>query len=77
MSRKWRYVLCAYVAGALLTAVLLVQSAYLSGGLERPHAAGDFLLIAAVNLAMIILWPLLILVGLLQYFGVLPYPITL
>jgi hypothetical protein len=76
MGRKWRYVLWVYVAGALLTAALYLQGAYENGGFQRHHSMIDLLVLAALYLATAILWPVLIVVGILQYFGVLPHPIT-
>jgi hypothetical protein len=77
MSRKWRYILWVYGAGALITLTLFVHSAYMSGGFQRPHAVVELLFIAALYLVTAMLWPVLIVIGILQYFGVLPQPITL
>ena len=51
MDREWRYVVCIYVAGALITEVTLVLDAYGNGGFQRQHSVSDLIVIAAVYLA--------------------------
>jgi hypothetical protein len=75
MSRKWQYVLWFYAAGAFLVEAMLVFGAYDNGGFQREHSARDLLVLAVLYFAAGALWPALILVVGLQYFGVLP-PIT-
>ena len=77
MSRKWRYVLWAYGAGALITLTLFVHNAYMNGGFQRHHDAMDLLVLAALYSVTAMLWPVLIVIGVLQYFGLLTQPITL
>jgi hypothetical protein len=41
------------------------------------HSIIGLLILAALYLATAAVWPVLIVVGILQYFGMLPHPITL
>jgi hypothetical protein len=75
MGRKWRYVLWVYVAGALLTAAVMIQNAHANGGFQRKHSVFDLLVLTALYAATSILWPVLVVVVILQYFGILPHPI--
>jgi hypothetical protein len=75
MGRRWRYVLWVYIAGSLLTTAMMLQQAYASGGFQRDHSTADLLGLAALHLATATLWPVLVVVGVLQYLGILP-PIT-
>jgi hypothetical protein len=72
MSRKWRYFLYFYAAGALVMEANLILRAYENGGFQRQHNIGDWFVIAAFHLAFDALWPLLVVVLALVYFGVLP-----
>lgn len=71
-----RCILALYMVGALLMTILNFYNAYASGGFQRSHSVVDFIIIAALYLGSAILWPLIIVVGVLQHFGVLPQPIT-
>ena len=77
MGRKWRYLLWFYLTGALLMAVMLVQTAYSSGGFQRQHSMVELLVLAGLYSAATLLWPVLFVVVTLQYFGVLPAMMTL
>ena len=76
MSRKWRYLPWIYLVGALVVDVLLMLQAYASGAFQSSHDAAGLLVPAALYLLAATLWPLLIVVGALQYVGLFPHPIT-
>jgi len=76
MSRHGRYAIWIYAVGAFAVEVLLMLQAYANGGFQRSHDAADLLVIVAFHLLTAMLWPLLIVVGALQYAGLLPHPIT-
>ena len=67
--------LWVYVAGALLTAAVMIQNAYANGGFQRKHSVFDLLVLTALYAATSVLWPVLVVVVILQYFGILPHPI--
>ena len=46
------------------------------GGFERHHTLADLAIIGAIHLAVVLLWPIVLFVLVLQYFGLLPHPIT-
>jgi hypothetical protein len=72
MSRKWRYVLYVYAAGAIVMEANLVLQAYDNGGFQRQHSIVGWIITLAFHLAFDALWPLLAVVLALVYFGVLP-----
>jgi hypothetical protein len=76
MSKKWRYALWVYLAGALLTETTLFLEAYRNGGFQREHSISDLLVLAIFYLTSAAFWPVLLVVGILQYFGILHQPIT-
>jgi hypothetical protein len=76
LSSKWRRALWVYGPGAFLTAMLLLYDIYDSGGFQRSHTAADLLILASIYVATILLWPIVVLLGLLQLAGLLPMPIT-
>jgi hypothetical protein len=76
MSKKWRYALWVYLAGALLMEAVLLLEAYRNGGFEREHSVRDLLEIGILHLAAAALWPVLIVVEIFQYFRILHLPIT-
>jgi ABC-type multidrug transport system permease subunit len=51
---------------------MLVLDAYGNGGFQRQHSLVDLIIIAALYLASAALWPLLVVLLILVYFGVLP-----
>jgi len=57
--------------------ILFLYGSYASGGFQRHHEPLDLMVLAAFYLAAAMLWPALIVTGALQYFGLLPQPITL
>ncbi len=72
MSKKWRYVLYIYLAGALVMEATLILNAYGNGGFQRQHSVRDLMILTALYLTTAALWPLLIVILALVYFGVLP-----
>jgi hypothetical protein len=54
----------------------LLWSAHDSGGFQRHHTLGELAILGGGYLAAALLWPVLIVVGLLQYLRFLPHPIT-
>ena len=71
MSRKWLYVLYAYAAGAIVMEAILVLQAYENGGFQRQHSITGWIITAASHLAFDALWPLLVVILVLVYCGVL------
>ena len=67
-----RYASFIYLIGALATGIMLVYGAYESGGFHREHTIRDLITIAAFYLATSALWPTLIVIVPLRYFGALP-----
>jgi hypothetical protein len=51
MSRKWRYLLYVYAAGALAMEVTLILQAYENGGFQRQHGIIGWIVTAALHLA--------------------------
>jgi hypothetical protein len=72
MGKKWRYASFLYLIGAFATEVMLIYGAYENGGFQREHTARDPAIIAAIHLATAALWPALIVIPALMYFGALP-----
>ena len=77
MIQKWRDFLWGYGAGALITLTLLVHTAYVSGGFQRPYEAVDLLVLAAAYVLTAMFWPIQFVLLALYYVGVLPIPISL
>lgn len=76
MSWRLRCSLWIYAIGAIVMEALLLVGAYQAGGFERSHTFWDLIAIGALHLVTAALWPLVIVVVALQWFGVLPQPIT-
>jgi hypothetical protein len=76
MNRKLKYGLAVYLFGAAAMQAFLMYSAISTGGIARLAARGvvDILLIATTHLAFSLLWPQLLIIAILQYFGVLAVP---
>jgi hypothetical protein len=72
MSKKWQYVLYIYAAGALIMEATLILDAYGNGGFQRRHSVRDLMILTALYLTTAALWPLLIVILALVYFGALP-----
>jgi hypothetical protein len=77
MDRKRRYFIWIYIAGAFITALSGVQSIYQNGGFQRHHAATELLITAILFSISVALWPILIVIAILQFCGMLPHLITL
>lgn len=76
MKRGLRIALWVYLAGAVACELLLLWNAYDNGGFRRHHTLADLAIVGSLDLATALLWPIVLVVGVLQYFGVLPHPIT-
>jgi hypothetical protein len=72
MSRTWRYVVYVYAAGALVMEIDQILQAHESGGFQRRHSIVAWIITAALHLAFDALWPFLVVILILVYFGVLP-----
>lgn len=77
MGRKWHWVLWIYVAGFLLMQAHNLYAAYASGGFQREHGTRDLLVLAAIYLGFGALWPVVLVVTILQGLGLFRGPITL
>ncbi|KRQ98971.1 hypothetical protein CP49_35660 [Bradyrhizobium valentinum] len=73
--RRWKVILAAYLVGLLICELLLLLSAYQSGGFDRPHSLADLAIIGSYHLATGLLWPVVLIVFILQLSGLLPQPI--
>lgn len=72
MKKKWQYAGLIYLICAIATETLLLYGAYDSGVLQRQHTAHNWLIGSALYLATAAIWPYLVAVLLLMYFGILP-----
>jgi len=66
-----------YIAGALITAAILIGNGIFNGGLERRHDLSDWIALTAIYIACSALWPILVVIGILQLLGIVRMPITL
>jgi hypothetical protein len=64
-----------YLAGMLAMFGLLMWNGIVNGGLQRYHDAGQWLVLVAVSVTVSACWPVLLTVGLLAYFGIVPGPV--
>jgi hypothetical protein len=71
-----RIALWIYLAGVLIFELLLLWSAYDNGGFHRHHTAKDFAVLAVFYIAAPLLWPVVVVLVVLQLTGVLPMTIT-
>jgi hypothetical protein len=69
---KWRYALWTYGAGAFLMVMLLLYNIYDSGGFQRSHTIAGLLLAAGFYGVLVLLWPIFLVLLLLQLVRVLP-----
>jgi hypothetical protein len=76
MTRSRRIILWVYLSGGVICEILALWGAYDSGGFERDHTLRDLAMIGGIHLTAALLWPIVLVVGLLQYFGILRHPIT-
>ncbi len=72
MKRKWRYIVYTYMTGALATEIALVLNAYGNGGFQSAHTVSDLIVLTGIYLTTSALWPVLVSLLTLQYFGILP-----
>jgi hypothetical protein len=76
MMRWRRIILLVYLTGGTVFELMLLWVAYDGGGFERHHTLADLAIVGGIHLALVLLWPVVLVVGVLQYFGLLPHPIT-
>lgn len=76
MNRWQRITLWVYLAGGAICELMALWGAYDSGGFEHHHTLADLAIVGGIHLAAALLWPVVLVVGVLQYFGFLPHPIT-
>jgi hypothetical protein len=67
-----RYAGFIYLIGAVATVSILVYGSYESGGFHREHTLRDLMTITAFYAATAALWPTIIVIFPLKYFGALP-----
>jgi hypothetical protein len=76
MNRRAKYALAVYLLGAAAVEAILIYNAISNGGIARlaNKGAADILLTIAIHLAFSLLWPVLPIIAVLQYLGLLAYP---
>ncbi len=67
-----RYASYIYMIGAVATVGMLIYGSYESGGFHREHTARQLAIIAGFYFAAAALWPTLLVIVPLKYFGALP-----
>jgi hypothetical protein len=72
MNKKWRYAGLIYLICGLATDALLIYASYVSGAFQRHHTARESAIFAATLLATTAIWPYVVGVSFLLYFGILP-----
>jgi hypothetical protein len=65
-----------YLIGVAMCESLLLWGAYDNGGFQRHHTLTYLMVLAGFYLAAGLLWPIVLVIGVLQYFGQLPQPVT-
>jgi len=75
LRRRWKAVLAIYLVGFLICELLLLLGAYQNGGFDRPRTLADLAIIGSYYLAAGLLWPVVLIVIVLQLSGLLPQPI--
>ena len=76
MKQRTRIILGVYSVGVAIIELLLLWNAYHNGGFQRPHTLTDLAIVAGLHMAVGLLWPIVTVVAVLQYFGLLPHSIT-
>ena len=74
---KWKVGVWVYLTGGVACALLLLWDAYNNGGFQRHHTFAELAIVGILDLATAFLWPVVLIVAIFQYFGLLPHPITL
>jgi hypothetical protein len=72
---RWKVGLTIYFVGFLICEALLLWSVYEAGGFDRSHTFADLAMIGTFHLVTGILWPVVLVVLILQLAGLLPHPI--
>ncbi|UFZ05785.1 hypothetical protein LQG66_05590 [Bradyrhizobium ontarionense] len=71
-SARWKKVtLGIYVIGVIAFGLWMLWNIYDNGGFSRSHTPVDFLVAAELNFALILLWPLVLILLLLFWLGLL------
>jgi hypothetical protein len=73
MTRTRPFILWIYLIGVVMCESLLRWNAYDNGGFQRHHTLADLVVLAGFYLAAGLLWPIVFVMGALQYFGLLPH----
>jgi hypothetical protein len=76
VSWRLRFSLWTYAVGAGVMEGLLLLGAYQSGGFERSHGIWDLVQIGIYHVVIAALWPLVVVMIILQLVGLLPRPIS-
>jgi hypothetical protein len=76
MKRRTKIILWIYLVGFAICELLLLWGTYDSGGFQRHHTLTTLVVITGYHLVAGALWPIVAIIGTLQYFGFLPHPIT-
>src|SRR5262249_54314642 len=74
-SRILRVSFEVYLAGCVVTGIILVWSAVDNGGLQRQHSLREWLVIAVFYVVSAGLWPIMLVVVVLMYFRIIHGPI--
>jgi hypothetical protein len=72
MNKKWRNASLIYLTCGLATDTMIIYGSYVSGAFQRQHTARETVIFAAFLLATTAIWPYVVGVFLLLYFGILP-----
>lgn len=72
MRRRLPIILWVYLVGVAIFELLLLWNAYDNGGFQRHHTLTEWAVTAGFHITFSLLWPIVIVVLALQYFGLLP-----
>jgi len=64
-----------YLAGCVVTGIILIWSAVGNGGLQRQQSLREWLLLVALYVVCAGLWPIVFLVFVLMYLGIIHGPV--
>jgi hypothetical protein len=73
--RFLRVSLTVYLAGCAVAATILVCSAVVNGAFQRQHVLREWLILLIVYVIYTALWPIVLVVLVLMYFGIIHGPI--
>jgi hypothetical protein len=75
MRHRLKVGLAIYFLGFLICELLILWGAYQNGGFDRSHTLNDLTITATYYLVTGLLWPVVLIVVILQLLGFLPHPI--